>query len=137
MSDPALLTSITFYSAGIYPKFEQMGYAEAQKAANFCSDWSNEYPLWTPQTTGFFAKKSGFPTREIPGFGERSSVYAMAVMAAFLVWTQRTAGNELPSSEMLEAADAGYKLCYGWKEVKKDGHTKPAPAEGQEPEGEK
>ena len=83
MSDPALLASVTFYSAGIYPRFDQMGFEAAKRAADFCGEWANEYPLWVRHTTGFLAKKSEFPQREIPGFGERSSIYAMAVMAAF------------------------------------------------------
>lgn len=141
MSDPALLASVTFYSAGIYPRFDQMGFEAAKQAADFCGEWANEYPLWIRHTTGFLAKKSEFPQREIPGFGERSSIYAMAVMAAFLVWTQRKAGNELPGSELLEAADWGYKLCYGVKNEPKPNQETPETANNHggspgHPEGE-
>ena len=103
--DEALYQAVMWISVGIYPQFEAMGEKKAREAVDFCSEWSEHLPL-------FLHKGNDFDQREIPGFGVRSSVYGMAVMSAFVVWVQKKAGNELPTSPLLEACETGYNL---WK----------------------
>jgi hypothetical protein len=98
----ALRTAVMYYSAGIFPKFEAMGHDAAKKAAEFCSEWSGEQPLWL----------GGATPREVPGFGTCSAAYGLAVMSAFIVWVQKLAGHELPTSPLLQACESGWDL---WK----------------------
>lgn len=109
-TDPALPGAITFYSAACYPIFDQIGEDKAREAADFCSQKSQEYPLWMRD------KKGKFPEYDVPHFDKRSSVFCIAIMSAYLIWRQRKAGiTEYPSSTFLDAANMGYMLCYGRK----------------------
>jgi tryptophan-rich sensory protein len=98
--EPALLISIQFYAASLYPKFEGLGFEKSKEAANACSQWSLEEPLWMIPN-----KK-----REIVHLGKVTSIYALAVISAFLVWTQKKIGNSIPDSPMLLAAADGWEL---------------------------
>ncbi len=101
-NDPALQGAMTFYSAGMYPIFDQIGAEASREAANFCSQWSQEEPLCRN-------KKGDFPERDIPHFGKRSIVYGITMIAAFLVWMQK--GQHLASrSPLIDAALMGWML---------------------------
>jgi len=104
--DPAIYGCICYYAASIYPVFERVGYRRAELAAKAAESASVVYPLFMRD------KKGQFPEVDIPCFGKKSTPFAAAVMAAFLVWTQRAAGFPLPTSPILQAADDGYNL---WK----------------------
>lgn len=111
--DPALHGAICFYANSCYPRFEELGYDRAKLSAEFCSTWAQEYPLWLRDD-----KTHEFPRRDIPGFGVRSSVFAMALAAAFLVWAQAKAGDNLAytyGSPLLDAARDGFTLWQGQK----------------------
>jgi hypothetical protein len=99
--DPAMHGAILFYAADCYPRFEQLGPDGAKAALEACSKWSMEYPL-------HLRDGADFPKREIPGFGLRSSIYAMALMSAYLVWACKN--KNLPDSPLLKAASDGYAL---------------------------
>lgn len=106
--DPALHGAVCFYAASCYPRFEQIGDSRARLAADFCSNWAQEYPLWMRDD-----KTHEFPRREIPDFGSKSSVFALALMSAFLVWIQEyKAGNDLGyvTSPLISAARDGLTL---------------------------
>ena len=108
--DPQMLGAIMYYSAACYPIFDQIGDDKAKEAANFCSQKSQEYPLWMRN------KKGKFPEYDVPHFGKRSSVFCIAVMSAYMIWQQRKAGiTEFPASVFLDAANMGWGLCYGEK----------------------
>ncbi len=100
--DSVILSAIQFYSAFCYPIFEQIGFSKAKQSADFCSEWSLHEPLWMQDSHGVFPKMA------IPNFGEQSSIYAMAIMGAFIVWQQK--GKSIPDSELLRACENGYGL---------------------------
>jgi len=104
--DPAMYGAITFDSVSCYEIFERVGFAAAKLAADAAGEASLRCPLWQRDAKG------KFPEFVIPGFGRRSSIYVIAIQAAFLVWTQVKAGNPLPESVFLKAALEGHKL---WK----------------------
>lgn len=109
--DPAIAPMIQFYACSIYPVFEQIGYDQSLEAAQACSEFSLEYPLLMRETKG--KNKNKFPKRYIPYFGECTGPYCVALLSAFLVWSQHlTQGDhvELPGSAMLEAAQDGWDL---------------------------
>ncbi len=99
----ALEMPLIWYSQSCYPIFETIDEAAARASADFCSAWAMEYPLWMRDEHG------KFPTRDIPGFGVKSSVFAIAVVSSYLVWTQKKAGCPLPDSPLLQACETGYK----------------------------
>jgi len=105
-TSPALLMALTLYSVAIYKRFSEVGDAAARQAAQAAGDWSLEYPLWMHDG------KREFPKRELPHFGERSSIFAIAVQGAYLVWTQKQLGNPLPDSCILKACEEGWNF---WK----------------------
>ena len=106
--DPAMTGALTFFSVSCYERFATLTPAQCQEAADFASARSGEYPLWMR------GKKGEFPQYDVPHFGTRSSVYLIALMSAFLVWSQKKAGIEtMPDSPLLDAALMGYKLYEG------------------------
>lgn len=116
--NPALHGALMFYSVSCYETFDKVGFERANEAADFCSTWAMEYPLYLRSE----AKKgapSEFPKRDIPHFGERSSVFAIAVMSAFLVWSQKQSFPDagFPESSMLSAALDGWNLYSAQKGV--------------------
>ena len=102
----ALHGAISFYAASCYPTFERLGFDAAKEAADAAGEANSQYPCWQRD------KKGQFPEFDLPHFGKRSSVFCIAVLCAFLVWTQKAAGNPLPDSPLLAAAEDGWKL---WK----------------------
>ena len=120
--DPALAGSIMFYSMSCCARFETIGEDKAEAAAHFCAQWSLEYPLWAR------GKDGAFPKREIPGFESRSSVFAVAVMTSYLVWSIRKQSNGLQglqslfkTNPMLAAANDGYEM---WQQQRAAQQTK-------------
>lgn len=120
--DPAMIGAMTFYAASCYDRFEQIGFDKAKAAADFCSQWSMEYPLFLRE-----AKTKDFPHKDIPEFGDRSSIYAMALMTAFIVWLQIKAHGlaatekmirEMENSQLLQAALSG--LMFAKVKVQQD-----------------
>ncbi len=100
--DPALQGAMTFYSCGMYPVFDRIGAEASREAADFCSNWSMEQPLCRD-------KKGNFPQREVPHFGKQSIVYAVTMIAAFLVWMQK--GQHCDGrGPLIEAAMMGWRL---------------------------
>ncbi len=84
--------------------FDRTGEAAAREAVDFCQKWSFEEPLWLPNKKGQFSQK------EIPHLGKRSSIFAIAVLAAFLVWSQK--GERQPAFE----SERWLQICYeGWR----------------------
>lgn len=103
-TDPAVFGCVMYYAASIYPVFERVGFEAAQKIVQVAEQASLEYPLFQRDKTG------KFPTVDLPEFGPRPTPFCAAVMSAFLVWTQRKAGNPLPDSPLIQAASSGYTL---------------------------
>lgn len=105
--------AVLYYSVACYRTFDQLGDTESLRAARFAGDWSMEYPLWLRDE-----KTSEFPTRDIPGFGVRSSIFAIAIQSAYLVWVQKKAGNDIsfPDSHFVRDALAGWDLAKIWKQ---------------------
>ena len=101
-NDAALHGTIMFYACACYPRFEALGYAQAQEAADAASAACQEQPLLMAD------RKGKFPTVSLPYFGEVSGPKAIAVMSAFLVWVCK--GENLPDSPMLKAAHDGYLM---------------------------
>ena len=99
--DPAMHGSITFYSASIYPVFDQIGPDAAREAAQAAGSFMAECAPYKD-------KKGNLPKRDIPHFGERSIIYAIALSTAYLAWTFK--GRNLPDSPLLDAAMDGYRL---------------------------
>lgn len=97
--EPAMEMALMWYSCDIFNKFDALGDEKAKIAADFASKWSLEYPLWLREKD-----KKEFPQRDIPGFGKKSSVYAMAMMAAWLVWAMR----DKPETYLAAAGDNGF-----------------------------
>jgi hypothetical protein len=107
--DPALYPMIVWYSQTSYAIFDQVGYDQALEAAQAASDFNNVEPLLMRN------KKGEFASREIPNFGERSGPFCVAMLAAFLVWSQHKGqgkedGIYLPDSVFLKAAEEGYQM---------------------------
>jgi hypothetical protein len=104
-TDPAMFGAIMAYSTSAYQVFNRLTWEQCQEAVNACSQFSLEYPL-------HLRDKSGeFPKRDIPHFGERSSINCMAIMSAWLVWTQKVLwDNPLPESPLLGATKDGLAL---------------------------
>ena len=103
----ALEGAITFYSPSLYAAFEREGEEAARALAQATDEASMRQPLWmTDPRTG------ELPQVDLPFLGERSGVYCIAVIAAYLVWTQQKAGGPgAPSlSPLVGAARLGYEL---------------------------
>jgi hypothetical protein len=110
-SDPAMHGAIMFFSVSCYRQFATLTPAQCQEAADFASEQAQRYPLWMRD-----GKTGEFPQVDVPHFGTRSSVYLMAIMSAYLVWSQKKAGVEsMPDSPLLDAAVMGYRLYEGGK----------------------
>ena len=108
--DEALLGSIRFYSASLYPLFDNLGEVAAKEIAMAAEEANSRYPCWMRNAKG------EFPEFELPHLGKKSSVFCIAAMSAYLAWTVLKAGMELPDSPLLEAAQDGWQL---WKMEKK------------------
>ena len=104
--DPALYASLLWYSVGIYPVIERLGFEGFKPIAESADGALLLHPLMRD-------KKGNFPEVELPEFGKKSIVFCTAVVSAFLVYSQRSVGiDELPNSPLLKAANDGYNL---WK----------------------
>ena len=115
-ADP-LHFAVLYYAICCYEMFDELGDAAAREAADFCQAWSLEQPLWMRN------KKGQFDKRVVPHLGAQSSVCAMAVIAAYLVWRQKQVGNPIPDESLLQAADAGYTLYALQRKANKDEPT--------------
>ena len=107
--DAAAYMAVMYYSMACYPVFARIGTEAAKEAADFCSERAMEWPLFERN------KKGEFPQYDVPHFGKKSSVYCAAIMSAFLVWTQKAAGNPLPDTDLLKAGEEGYMLWTAFK----------------------
>jgi hypothetical protein len=104
-TDLALKSALMWYACSIYPVFERIGAEQTLLTAQAAADWSLEYPLWMKDEHG------RFPTRDLPHFGVRSSVFAIAVQASYLVWTLKQLDSPLPvDSDFLKACAEGYQM---------------------------
>ena len=81
MVDEALLGAIRFYAASLYPVFENLGEVAAKEIAMAAEEANLKYPCWMRN------EKGKFPEFELPHLGKKSSVYCIAAMSAYLVWT--------------------------------------------------
>lgn len=79
--------AVRWYSAGLYPLYERMGFDEAKKIADAAGEHSLGYPLHL----GNVGKKEF----EVPELGKVSAGKCIAIMVSFLVWVQWKAGNDL------------------------------------------
>jgi len=105
--DPALYGCVLFYSVSVYDRLDRMTFDEAKAAADAAGEASAHAPLWMRNAKGQFGQY------DIPGFGSRSGPYCIALLAAFLVWTQRQLQDfPLPTSPLLSAAQDGLTLWW-------------------------
>ena len=107
LDDPALHGCITWYSQSCYDHFDRLGFDAANEIAQVANDQNGKEPLLIRN------KKGEFNQFELPYIGKKSGPYLVALMSAFLVWTQRQlVDNPLPDSPMLAAAHDGLKLWW-------------------------
>lgn len=107
--DAAVSPMIMWYSQSCYAKFESIGYEAALEAAQAASDFNSREPLLMRTAKGEFS------TADIPHFDECTGPFCIALLAAFLVWTQHIGQGThdaiyLPESLFLDAAEEGYQM---------------------------
>ena len=101
MSDAALTGCVMWYSVNIYRRLGELTKAQITEAMDAAGEACNQKPLWM----------TGDQTFTIPHFGAKSGPWIIALMSAYVVWTQKKAGEEyLPDSPLLEAAALGWQL---------------------------
>lgn len=108
--DPSVEPMIMWYSQSCYSIFDQIGYAASLEAAESASEFNQRKPLLMREKNG------KFPETDIPHFGIRSGPFCVALLTAFLVWSQHQHNEDesgniyLPDSVFLVAAESGYRL---------------------------
>lgn len=104
---PGLCEVVMLYSVAIYDQLNRLTIGQSKEVV----DAALEIGLFNPL---LMRNKHGkFDEFELPHLGKKSSVYVVAVQAAYLIWNQRHMKNAyVPNSPLLRAADDGFRF---WK----------------------
>lgn len=105
MNDPAAYGMTLFYSLDFYPRLAQMTPNEISDLLTAAQNTVSEHPLGE-------VDKQGKPVQvQLGCLGLKTVGYAVAVISAYLVWTQKhLANNPLPDSPLLDAAFMAYQI---------------------------
>src|ERR1017187_2199897 len=103
MSNESLYPMIAHYSVAFYRLFEQLGFEKAKEIGDAAGAISGEKELLHQSNTGNTYPLPHCSKPQTPG-------QVLAAVACFVAWTQIKAGNPLPNSKMLAAAQQGWLL---------------------------
>lgn len=103
MANEAVYSMIAWYSPAFYRLYERLGFASAKQVADAAGALSGEHALIHECNQGITYTLPHCDGPQTPG-------QVLAAVACFVAWTQIKAGNPLPESRMLRAAEEGWLI---------------------------